>query len=64
MNTEKALAQLGITTNHLTSAQRKQFDEDGFFIVDNVFTAAEVTEMREAAVAAAVKATGAVLRTA
>jgi len=46
MNTEKALAQLGITTNHLTSAQRKQFDEDGFFIVDNVFTAAEVTEMR------------------
>ena len=46
MNTEKALAQLGITINHLTSAQRKQFDEDGFFIVDNVFTAAEVTEMR------------------
>ncbi|NBW29431.1 hypothetical protein EBR37_03555, partial [bacterium] len=45
MNTEKALAELGVTVNHLTATQRTQFDKDGFFVVENVFTPAEITEM-------------------
>ena len=46
MNTSEALAELGITVNDLSAPQRKQFDEDGFFIVEDVFSPFEVAEMR------------------
>jgi len=46
MNTSEALAELGITVNDLAAPQRKQFDEDGFFIVEDVFSPFEVAEMR------------------
>lgn len=45
MNTEEALARLGISVNDLTPAQVKQFDEEGYFLAENVFTPAEVEEM-------------------
>ena len=46
MNTEMALAQLGISIADLTPEQKRKFDEDGYFVVENVFTPAEVAEMR------------------
>jgi ectoine hydroxylase-related dioxygenase (phytanoyl-CoA dioxygenase family) len=46
MNTKEALAQLGISTGDLTAEQRRQFDENGYFIVEGVFSPAEVEEMR------------------
>ena len=46
MNTEMALAQLGISVADLNPEQRRKFDEDGYFIVENVFSPAEVEEMR------------------
>jgi ectoine hydroxylase-related dioxygenase (phytanoyl-CoA dioxygenase family) len=46
MNTQEALAKLGISVNDLTPAQRKQFDEEGYFVAENVFSPAEVEEMR------------------
>ena len=38
MNTETALAGLGISVADLTPDQRRRFDEDGYFIAENVFT--------------------------
>jgi hypothetical protein len=46
MNTETALAQLGISVADLTPQQQRKFDEDGYFIVEDVFSPAEVEEMR------------------
>ena len=46
MNTAEALAQLGITRDALTAEQRRSLDERGFFIAPDVFTPAEVAEMR------------------
>lgn len=46
MNTETALAQLGISIADLTPEQRRKFDEDGYFVVEDVFSPAEVQEMR------------------
>jgi hypothetical protein len=46
MDTREALAKLGISPGDLTPDQKKQFDEQGFFIAENVFTPAEVEEMR------------------
>ncbi len=46
MNTEMALAQLGISVTDLTAEQRRKFDEDGYFIAEDVFSRAEVEEMR------------------
>src|SRR5271156_3632929 len=46
MNTETALAQLGISVADLTPEQRRKFDEDGYFVVEDVFNPAEVAEMR------------------
>ena len=43
MNTETALAELGISVSDLTAEQRRRFDEDGYFIVENVFSPAEVS---------------------
>jgi ectoine hydroxylase-related dioxygenase (phytanoyl-CoA dioxygenase family) len=45
MNTAQALAELGVPANALTAEQKKTFDEQGFFIVENVFSPAEVAEM-------------------
>jgi ectoine hydroxylase-related dioxygenase (phytanoyl-CoA dioxygenase family) len=46
MNTETALAQLGISVGDLTPEQRRKFDEEGYFIAEDVFNPAEVEEMR------------------
>ena len=46
MNTQQALAQLGISTADLTPEQRRQFDEDGYFVVEDVFGLEEVAQMR------------------
>jgi len=46
MNTEAALAQLGVSVADLTTEQRRKFDEDGYFVVEDVFNPAEVAEMR------------------
>lgn len=45
MNTKEALVQLGVTDIGLTAEQRRQFDENGYFIVPDVFSPAEVKEM-------------------
>ena len=46
MNTKEALAQLGVSADTLTDEQKRQLDEQGYFIVPDVFTPAEVEEMR------------------
>ncbi|MBV9288338.1 MAG: phytanoyl-CoA dioxygenase family protein [Hyphomicrobiales bacterium] len=46
MNTEMALAQMGISVADLTPEQRSKFDGDGYFIAEDVFSQAEVEEMR------------------
>jgi ectoine hydroxylase-related dioxygenase (phytanoyl-CoA dioxygenase family) len=46
MNTVEALRQLGITADTLTPEQRRQLDEEGYFVVPDVFSPAEVEEMR------------------
>lgn len=46
MNTQEALARLGITPDSLTAEQRRKLDEDGYFVVENVFSPEEVAEMR------------------
>jgi ectoine hydroxylase-related dioxygenase (phytanoyl-CoA dioxygenase family) len=46
MNTNQALAELDISKDDLTPEQRRKFDADGYFIVENVFSPAEVEEMR------------------
>ena len=43
-NTAEALATLGV--GPLTAEQRRALDEDGYFIVADVFTPVEVAEMR------------------
>jgi len=46
MDTKQALLLLGISPSDLTPEQRRRLDEDGYFIVGNVFSAVEVEEMR------------------
>ncbi len=46
MNTKEALAQLGITLDALTLEQRQALDEQGYFIVPDVFSPDEVEEMK------------------
>ena len=46
MNTQEALSQLGVSPSDLTPEQRRQLEEDGYFIVAEVFSPAEVEEMR------------------
>jgi ectoine hydroxylase-related dioxygenase (phytanoyl-CoA dioxygenase family) len=46
MNTQEALSQLGVSPSDLTPEQRRQLEEDGYFIVADVFSPAEVAEMR------------------
>ena len=46
MYTKQALRELGVTPATLTDAQKKQLDEQGFFTVENVLSAAELAGMR------------------
>ncbi|MGF6440921.1 phytanoyl-CoA dioxygenase family protein [Paraburkholderia youngii] len=46
MNTAEALAQLGISESILTQEQIDAFDRDGYCIFPNVFSPAEIDEMR------------------
>ena len=45
MNTLQAMLELGLDPN-LTEAQRREFDEQGYFIVPDVFTSEEIADMR------------------
>ena len=46
MNTKQALALLGISAADFPPALRQQFDDDGYFVIENVFSPTEVDEMR------------------
>jgi ectoine hydroxylase-related dioxygenase (phytanoyl-CoA dioxygenase family) len=48
MYTKQALRDLGVRPDTLSSAQLKQFDEQGFFIVENVLTKDDCAKMRDA----------------
>ena len=45
MYTRQALRELGVTTSTITEAQKRQFDEQGFFIVENVLSPADCAAM-------------------
>jgi ectoine hydroxylase-related dioxygenase (phytanoyl-CoA dioxygenase family) len=45
MYTRQALRELGVTPDTLSDAQKKQFDEQGFFIVENVLSKADCKTM-------------------
>lgn len=46
MYTKQALRELGVSANTLTDAQKKQLDEQGYFIVENVLNAEQIDAMR------------------
>src|SRR5260221_9479476 len=46
MYTKQALHELGVTPETLSSDQKRQLDEEGFFIVENVLPPASLAEMR------------------
>ena len=46
MYTKQAIHNLGIKLDCISAAQKQQLDEQGFFIVENVLTPAEIKEMR------------------
>ncbi len=46
MYTKQALRALGVGPDTITSEQKEQLDRDGFFIVENVLSAADVSRMR------------------
>lgn len=46
MNTAQALQQLGVDTNVLSAEQIRQFDEEGYLIVPDVFNADDLADMR------------------
>jgi ectoine hydroxylase-related dioxygenase (phytanoyl-CoA dioxygenase family) len=46
MYTRQALHELGCSLDAITAEQKRQLDEDGFFIVENVLTASEIDSMR------------------
>lgn len=48
MYTRQALRELGVTADTLTEAQKQQFDELGFIIVENVLTPDDCARMRDA----------------
>lgn len=47
MNGQDALRELGIDENTLTAEQKRELDEKGFFVVTDVFTPEEFTEIGE-----------------
>ena len=46
MYTKHALRELGVTAETISEDQERQLDEQGFFIVENVLTTAEIQAMR------------------
>lgn len=48
MNTADALAALGVTDADFTPEQRRQFEEDGYFVVPDYFSAEQVEALRAA----------------
>lgn len=46
MYTKQAIRELGVNSVTLTAAQKQQLDEQGFFMVENVLSAAELAGMR------------------
>lgn len=48
MYTKQALHNLGISMGCLSATQKKQLDEEGYFIVENVLSATEIGAMRDA----------------
>ena len=48
MYTRQALRELGVSPNTLTEAQTRQFDELGYFIVENVLSPEDCEKMRDA----------------
>jgi ectoine hydroxylase-related dioxygenase (phytanoyl-CoA dioxygenase family) len=48
MYTRQALRELGVTPSTVTEAQKKQFDEQGYIIVENVLTPEDCQTMRDA----------------
>jgi ectoine hydroxylase-related dioxygenase (phytanoyl-CoA dioxygenase family) len=46
MNTAEALAELGVTDADFTVEQRRQFEEQGYFIVPDYFSREEVEQLR------------------
>jgi ectoine hydroxylase-related dioxygenase (phytanoyl-CoA dioxygenase family) len=47
MNTAEALDQLGVSGDDVTDEQRRQFEEDGYFIVPNYFSPEQVALLRD-----------------
>ena len=47
MYTKQALHEFGIKTTDITGDQKRQLDEQGFFIVENVLSRSEIKTMRE-----------------
>jgi ectoine hydroxylase-related dioxygenase (phytanoyl-CoA dioxygenase family) len=47
VNTEQALADLGVTPDDFTDQQRQRLDQDGYFIVPGYFSADQVEQLRE-----------------
>ena len=47
MYTKQALRELGVTPNTLSQAQKRQFEDEGFFIVENVLSLKDCAAMRE-----------------
>mgnify|MGYP002682652239 FL=1 len=47
MYTKQALHELGIKSNAISEAQKRQLDEQGFFIVENALSKHEVEILRD-----------------
>ena len=47
MYTREALHKLGVKMDCISDAQKKQFDNEGFFIVENVLSAGDILTMRD-----------------
>ena len=48
MNTQEALAYIGVTSESLSAEQRRALDDDGFFIVENYYSAAQLEPVKDA----------------
>ena len=47
MYTKQALHDVGIATSAISASQKRDLDEQGFFIVENVFSKADIATMRD-----------------
>lgn len=48
MHTKQALRELGVTASTITDTQKRQFDEQGYIIVEDVLTSQDCERMRDA----------------